>query len=269
MAGSSSASYINYNFQLFNRRTGRPIDDDSGLYEVLTASDPTRATVYSDAKGTSLTQPATMTNGWGTFWTARSTTSVDVSVLTASGKSYFIEGLTPSQHRVDVDPEKLEYTFICRWHANTASNVVADTGFDLIAGMRIKDVFLHVTTAIATGCTIDIGISGDTDAFLDGVNAGSSTGYRVGDINFTTNATDLANAQFVSTVQFRGVSLLDFAPGIITALVTLANTGVAVPKQYIVTAATSLVWVLTLSNTAGTGEGYIYVQYDLVPTAGN
>ena len=265
---NSSPSYELYEFQLYDRRTGRPIDDDTGLYEILTASDPTRVTAYSDAQGTSLTQPATMSNGRGKFWTAKTTTTVDVSILTATGKSYFIEALTPSQHRVDVDPEKLEYTFICRWHANTASNAVADTGFDLIAGMRVKDVFLHVTTAIATGCTIDIGISGDTDAFLDGVNAGSSTGYRVGEVNMTTNATDVANSQFVSSVQFRGVNLVDFAPGLTTASVG-ASKGFFAKKPYLVTAATSLVWVLTLSNTAGTGEGYIYVQYDLVPTAGN
>lgn len=245
------------------------MDDDSGLYVILTASDPTRATAYSDANGTSLTQPATMTNGIGRFWLDSATTTVDISILTAAGRSYFIEALTPSQHRVDVDPERSDYMFVCNWHANTASNAVADSGFDLIAGMRVKDVFVHVTTAIATGCTIDFGVSGDTDGFLDGINLGSSTGWRSWGPN--EGAVDTAVAgytTFISGVQYRGVLLATWAGGLVTGT-TGGAKGYFVPKPYIVTANTSLVWVLTLSNTAGTGEGYIYIEYDLLPTQGN
>lgn len=263
-----AANYTEWTFQLIDKHTNRPVDDDAGLFEVLTASDPTRLTLYSDDKGTSLTQPVTLTNGIGTFYMDSATTTCDVSILTAGGRSYFIEAFTPSQHRVDVDPKRTAYTFICRWHANTACDAVADTGFDLIAGMRIRDVYLHVPTAIATGCLMDVGISGDTDGFLDGVNAGSTTGYRVGDVVYTTNDTDVANSAFVSSVQLRGALLVDFSRGLTTAT-TGASKGFFAPKRYMVTAATSLVWVLKTTNTAGTGEGYIYLEYDLAPTAGN
>lgn len=264
-----ASNYTEWYFQLYNRRTGRPIDDDTGLYEVLTASDPSRLTAYSDANGTSLTQPGTMTNGVVRFFLDSSTTSCDVSILSASGQSYFLEGVTPSQHRVDVDPEKLEYTFVCRWHANTACDAVADSGFDLLAGMRVKEVFLHVPVAIATGCMIDVGISGDTDGFMDNVNAGSSTGWRVADVNLGAVGTDVAfYTTFVSAVQERGVLLAKWAGGLTTAS-TGAAKGFYTPIRYIVTAATSLVWVLKTTNTAGTGKGYIYVTYELLPTIGN
>lgn len=263
-----ASNYQEWYFQLVNRRTGRPVDDDTGLFIILTASDPTRLTAYSDGNGTSLTQPATMTNGVCRFWLDSSTTSADVSILTAAGRAYFLEGVTPSQHRVDVDPERTDYQFIVNWHANTASNAVADTGFDLIAGMRIKDVFVHVTTAIATGCTMDIGRSGDTDGFLDGINAGSSTGWRTGNVVAISGDTSLAHANYIQVTQFRGADLIDYGAGIATAT-TGGEKGFWAPKPYLVTAATSLVWVLTLSNTAGTGEGYIYLEYDLLPTMGN
>lgn len=261
-----ASNYQEWYFQLVNKRTGRPIDDDSGLYVILTASDPTRLTAYSDANGTSLTQPATLTNGIGRFWLDSSTTSADISVLTAAGRSYFIEGLTPSQHRVDVDPEKQEYQFICNWSGNTACDAVADTGFDLLAGMRVKDVFVHVTTnTTATG--MDVGLSGDTDAFLDGLVT-SATGYKLGAPVITSGDTSLAYANYVKITQIRGVNLLDFGAGLVTAT-TGGEKGFWARKYHVVTAATSLVYVIRETNSGSTGEGYIYVEYDLLPTQGN
>lgn len=267
-----AALYNEWMIQLYNRRTGQIIDDDSGVYIAMTGGSPTRATIYSDkALSSSVTQPGTMTNGMIRFFTASSVSSLDISILTATGRAYFLESCTPSTstHRADVDPEKQEYQFICNFHANTACDAVADTGVDLVAGMRVKDVWLHVTTAIATGCLISVGVSGDTSAqgFLFKANAGA-TGYKFGNVVYTTNGTDVANSAFVSSVQVRGGNLVDYSQGLTTAS-TGASKGFFAPKKYMVTAATSLVWTLKVTNTAGTGEGYIYVEYDLAPTQGN
>jgi len=110
-----ASNYTEWYFQLFNRRTSRPISDSTGLFVVLTANTPSRATCYSDAQGTSLTQPATFSSGVGRWFMDSATTSVDVTMLAAGGQSYFLKGLTPSQHRVDVDPEKTNYQLICDW----------------------------------------------------------------------------------------------------------------------------------------------------------
>ena len=80
-----ASNYQEYWVQIFNRRTSRPISDSTGLYEVLTVSTPTRATCYSDANGTALTLPATMTAGICRFWVDSSVTSVDISILAAGG----------------------------------------------------------------------------------------------------------------------------------------------------------------------------------------
>ena len=102
--------FTEWYMQLYNTRTNRPIDDDSGLYIVLTASTPVRATCYSNDQATSLTLPAAMSNGIIRFFTVNTVTSVDISVLSASGQAYFLEAVTPSQHRINVDPEDRKST---------------------------------------------------------------------------------------------------------------------------------------------------------------
>ena len=159
-----ASNYVEWYFQLFNRRTGRPISDSTGLYRVLTANTATRVTCYSNAQGTSLSMPATFTNGIARFFTDSATTSVDVTMLAAGGQSYFVKGLTSSQHRVDVDPEKLEYTFVVDWVGTTGCGVAAAAGFNLLAGMKIKDVNIHVTT-ISTATSFNFGVSGTPSGF--------------------------------------------------------------------------------------------------------
>ena len=262
-----ASNYTEWYFQLFNRRTGRPISDSTGLYVVLTASTPTRATCYSDANGTSLTLPATLASGVGRFWLDSSTTSVDISVLAAGGQSYFIEGLTPSQHRVDVDPEKQEYQFIVDWNANTASGVAAATGFNLLAGMRIKDCWVHVTTA--TTCTaINVGISGTSAGF--GTNVQSSvTGWQLLTPVVTSAETSLSYANYVKVTQMRGNLLCVYGAGGITTATTGIEKGYFARIAYPVTAATALVYAVAVTNSGGTGSGYIYLEYDLLPSQGN
>lgn len=271
--------YTRYDFQLFNRRTGRPIDDDSGQFLIYTVSTPVKATVYSDEKGTSLTQPGTMTNGNGKFWTADTVTSVDVTILTATGRSYFLEGLTPSQHRVDVDPEKQEYMLVLGWAIKSAhgDGVVSALGFELVNGMRLKEVFVQKQSAgvgVGAGLILDFGVSGDPDGFVDGITC-TVTGYDMINIVRTSLTTDVAGfTDFVSAVQNRGILLGNVAAGLLTAT-TGGAKGSFTTKPYMVSLATetnNLVFAIngtsSLTTVAGS-QGYVFYCYDILPTAGN
>ena len=260
-----ASNYTEWYFQLFNRRTGRPISDSTGLYVVLTASTPTRATCYSDANGTSLTLPATLASGVGRFWLDSATTSVDISVLAAGGQSYFIEGLTPSQHRVDVDPEKQEYKFVCDWNGNTACNLAAATGFSLLAGMKINDVNIHVTTN-TTATSMHFGVSGTPSGF-GALVATSATGFRTLDVVAISNET--ATLSIVAATQKRGSLIVDFATGFSATVTAGGSRGFFAKKPYYVSAATALVYTVMETNSAGTGSGYIFIDYEVNPTAGN
>ena len=174
----TNSNYTEYHVQLFDTRTKKPIDDDTGLCNVLTASTAAEATIYTDNNGTSASNPLTITDGEIHFYTASSVTSVDLSILTATGFAVFVEGLTPSQHRVDVDPDRTKMnTLILPYSMNSACDALIDTGFNLIAGMKVKDVFIHTTTA-STGDGLYVGVSGTTAGFLSVVST-VATGFKV------------------------------------------------------------------------------------------
>lgn len=274
-----ASNYTGYNFQLVSTRTKRPIDDDSGQFIVYTAGSPSKATCYSDDVGTSLTQPGTLTNGYGKFWVDSSITSVDVTVLTSEGRSYFLEGLTPSQHRIDVDTEKQEYMLVLGWAILSAhaDAVVSALGFQLQTGMRLKEVFVQKTSAgvgVGAGLVVDFGVSGDPDGFIDGITA-SSTGYDLIGIIRTSLTTDVAGAtDFISLTQNRGRLLADWGAGLLTAT-TGGAKGYFVPKPYLaslVTTTNNLVFAVNgtsaLTTVAGS-KGYVFYTFDILPTAGN
>src|SRR3972149_5052846 len=96
------AKYTEYYVQLVNARTKQPINDDTGVCNVLTVDSPVEITIYSNDDGTAGSNPLTMKDGIIRFWTASTVTSVDLSILTAAGQAVFVENLTPSQHRGEV-----------------------------------------------------------------------------------------------------------------------------------------------------------------------
>jgi hypothetical protein len=235
---------VEWYLQLVDSRLDRPIDDDTGLYNVLTNGDPAELTAYSDAQGTSLTLPGTMTDGVIQFWLDSATTAVDITVLTASGRSYFLEGITISDHRIRVNTEELSYRFIVPYEmVATADAAVVPTGFQLINGMMVKDVFLHKTDVLlglGASMVFDVGVSG--------------------------GATD-----YISTLQTRGALLQNHAAGLLT-VTTGAAKGYFLRKPYmtsLATATNNIVWSITGTSSSATGKGYIYIDYDLLPTAGN
>ena len=237
-----ASNFIEWRLQLVDARKNTDIDDDSGVYNVLTADDPSEITLYSDKYGTSGSNPGTMSNGEIHFWTADTVTSCDISILTANGQSFFLEDVTQSDGRVLVDTDRIEQTLIIPYQVVGASDTVVDTGFDLSANMVVKDVFIHVTTA-GTGAALDIGTSTDSDGFADGVSA-ATTGYP---------ATLLEEA-LVSTSSLIG------------ALLTVA-TGPYVRKLHVRANSTSGANIVYANTTASStaGEGYIYLTFRRLP----
>ena len=233
-------------FYLYERHASgvdTPIDDDTGVINVLTADDPSEVTLYSDVNGTSQANPATFTNGKVRFYTAASTTSIDITGCTANGHAFFYQGITPSVHRIVIDPTRMVQKLVIPYQVVGASEAVTDTGFDILANMLVTDIEVHVTT-LGTGAALDIGTSTDTDGFADGVSA-AATGYPV----------TLLEEALVST------------SGLFGAL--LANaTGTDVRKKHRRANATSGANIVYLNTTSSStaGEGYIYLTYTRIPT---
>lgn len=264
-----------YFVKLVNTRTKRPIDDDTGVYQVYTAGAATRATIYN-AAGTQLTQEVvgtsfisrTMTDGTLEFYTARSVSSVDVSILTAGGRAYFLKGLTASQHRADVDPEQTEFTLVAAFNDKASCTTVRPLGFKLRRGMVVKDVFVKVTAAFAGAAAASnrysVGRSGAATGFLNNITL-SSVGFKQGAPTVSTTGVVLANRYGASLSQFHASSTggVDFyvRKSYIAATATASNN-LVVKRQ---TGAT-LTHSFTNTGVSGAGKGYIYYQYTLLPT---
>ena len=277
-----ASNFIEYYVQLYDERLDKVIDDDTGIFCVLQAAVPLKQTAYSSNTGTALTQPATMTNGVIQFWIDSATTSVDLSVMTAGGRSYFLEAVTPSQHRINVDTNKESYVLVGAYAVLSAhgdavvSAVFAPQSGGLPAGIRIKDVYVHKTTlgeGVGAGLLLDLGVSGDPDGFVDGITA-SATGYYMNAGLFTTGVTDILGQAPVSSVQTRGVLLVDFGKGVLTDSGGGAK-GHFTRKPYmisLVTTTNNLVFAITATSqltTVAGARGYVFYEYDLIPTAGN
>jgi hypothetical protein len=239
----AAPGYTEWQFQLFNTRTRAAIDDDTGVCNVLTENSPVEVTIYSDDRGTSASNPLTMTNGVARFFTADTVTALDMSILTANGHAIFAESCVPSMHRIDIDPDRNPQKLIIPYLVVGASEAIVDTGFDIGANMLIKDIELDVIT-VGTGAVLDIGTSTDSDGFADGV-AASTTGFPI----------TLLEEALVST------------SGLFGALLAMA-TGTYVRKKHWRANATSganIVYTNTTSSSTA-GHGYIYLLFDRMPT---
>lgn len=236
--------YTEYEFQLFNTRTMAPIDDDTGVVNVLTDGSPVEITIYSDDRGTSASNPLTFTNGRARFFTADTVTSVDLSILTANSHACFAESFTPSMHRIDIDPDRIQQKLCIPVIVVGASETVVDTGFDIAANMLMKDIEVDVQT-VGTGATINIGTSTTTTGF--GFVSWATTGIPAA---LLEEALVSASAGFGS---------------FFTVL-----TGPYVRKKHVRANATSGANIIytnvTSSSTAG--NGYIYLLFDRIPTRG-
>ncbi len=235
-----------WHFYLYERHASgvdSPISDSTGVINILTENDPSEVTIYSDLNGTSASNPLTFTNGKVRFYTATSVTAVDITGLTAKGHAFFYESITPSTHRIVIDPTRMVQKMVIPYQVVGASEAVVDTGFDILDNMLITDIELHVTT-VGTGATLDIGTSTDSDGFADGVSA-ATTGWPA----------TLMEEALVSTSSLLGALLANI-------------TGTNVRKKHKRANATSganIVYTNTTSSSTA-GEGYIYLTYTRVPT---
>ena len=264
-----------YFVKLVNTRTKRPIDDDTGVFQVYTAGAASRATIYN-AAGTQLTQEVvgtsfisrTMTDGTLEFYTARSVSSVDVTILTAGGRSYYLKGLTPSQHRADVNPESTEFTLVAAFNDKASCTTVRPLGFRLRRGMVIKDVFVKVTAAFAGAAAASnrysVGRSGSALGFLNNITL-SSVGFKQGAPSVSTTGvlTTMRYGSDLGKFHASSTALVDFyvRKSYIAATATASNN-LVVKRQ---TAAT-LTHSFTNTGVSGAGKGYIYYSYSLLPT---
>jgi len=262
-----------YYLQLVNTRTKKPINDDSGDFQVYQPGTPVRQTIRSVA-GATLTQEVVgtsfisrdMTDGQIHFFTNLSASLVDISVLTAGGRSYFLKGVTPSQHRIDVDPEKSEYILTVAINEKHSCTTVKPIGFALRKGMVVSDVFVKVVTAFNGGVTasnaLNVGRSGDRDGLLKSIVM-TTVGYRQGAPIVSTTGT---------TVPRYGAELADFhrsSSGLMVTYVRrsyFAQTAVASNN---LTISRPTAFTLTKSFTAVAGKGYVFFVYSLSPLEAN
>ncbi len=244
MAGKSN--FKEFHCQLIDGRLNKPIDDDSGVYVVLTENTPVKATLYSDGQGTSLSQTTgvTMTDGVLRFWVGDTVSAVDVTILTSEGHSFFLESLTVSQHSVIVWPETCGiYNLIIPYLVVGASEAVVDTGFDIGTKMLIKDCWIHVTT-LGTGAALEVGTSTDSDGFADAVSV-AATGFPV----------TLLEEALTSTSSLLG-ALIAYATGTGNRkLHRRANS----------TSGANIVYSNTTSSSTA-GSGFIYLTYHRIPS---
>lgn len=251
-----SASYTEYYVQLINARTKSPVDDDTGKYIVMTAGSPVLATIYSDDTGTApafvaTNVASTMTNGVIRFWTASSVTSVDVSILTATGQAVFVSGLTPSQHRVEIDTEKVEQMLIVPTYnyiptpfvsaSITATASIWGLGISLPAKAVVKDCFARTST-LGTTQVLNFGVSATPSGLLQGVTA-AVTGYHI-PVN--------------GLIATGGTATFYIGTLLATATAILRN-------NYAAGAATGLVFNTVTVTTLAAATGWIYISYDLTP----
>ncbi len=264
-----------YHLQLINTRTKKVIDDDSGKFQVYTAGSPVRATIY-DVAHTQLTQEVvgtsfvsrTMTNGELVFYTDIAVSAVDISVLTAGGRSYFLKGVTPSQQRVDVNPDKQEYVLVAAFNDKASCTTVRPLGFKLRRGMLINDVRLKVVAAFAGAAAASnrysVGRSGNALGFLNNITL-SAVGFKAADPSVSTTGVVVASRYGADLAKFHASSTggVDFyVRKAYMAATATASNNLVVKRQ---TAAT-LTHSFTNTGVSGAGKGYIYYLYTLLPT---
>ncbi len=249
-----ASNYVEFYLQLHDGRLDRPLDDDTGVFNVLTAGSPVEATIFSDDLGTSGTNPGTMTNGVIQFWIDSATTTVDISVMTADGYAFFLKAVSISNHRQVIWKEDRTQRLVVPFAFSNATEV--DTGFDFPANCIIKDVYLRVVT-VDSGEDLDVGIlasesNGDADGFLDAAIVSVA-----GVVDGKGAANGGTNIDYVDTI-YAGAFL---SPGLIQGTDVVAVSGAAVHKLYR-TDGTAKSLSYTGSSGSDTAAGYIFVEYE-------
>lgn len=221
---------------------------------VYSAGTKTLATLYSDDKRTSLSNPITRSqfasDDMLKFYVAAS--SVDIVLAHSDGSLGKWTSVAPSTHRLLLDRSGVDKCIIFPFSAN--DNDEADTGLDLPLMSKVTDIIVETVTADSTE-TLDVGLlstetSGDADGLI--VSASVSTAALVG----TTEVTDGTSEDYVSAARCGALmglgstgtdSANDFGqPGCVGHIVSGSN-------------ATSISY--TGSSGSDTAAGYVYVFF--------
>lgn len=270
-----NSNYREWYLQLYDTTLDKPVDDDTGSYQVYTAGSPVRQTIYN-AAGTQLTQEVvgtsfvsrTMSNGVMRFFTNVTCSSVDISVLTAGGRAYFLKAVAPSRHRVDVDPTRREFTLVAAFNDKASCTTVRPLGFQLKKGMLIKDVLIKVVSAFAGAAAASnrysVGRSGAALGFLNNITC-SAVGFKQAWPTVSTTGVVTVNRFGADLAQFHASStggVDHFIRKTYLAVTAVASNNLVVKRQ---TAAT-LTHSFTNTGVSGAGKAYIYYVYTLLPT---
>lgn len=239
------------------------IDDDSGKIMILTEDTPDSPTVYSDQYGTAISETAgvavlTFTNGQVRFYTANTVTAVDICGITADGRTFAFNSVTPSQQMIPVNPINSRQLLVVPYGAS--DNAETDTGIDLPSNCIINpmDVRLRVTTIDATE-TIDVGIlsseaNGDANGFIAAASVGTS-----GFVELLPQITGGTNIDYMST-NYVGALLGTSIAG----ADAVATVGGFTFKNYR-TDGTAKSITYTGSAGSDTAAGYVYLSFAKMP----
>ncbi len=162
------------------------------------------------------------------------------------GKGLIGNGFNPTVRRIKI--------------TTTPTGVEQDTGVDLPARAIVLGVYLHVTTAEATGSTtlMDIGLKagesgGDADGFLDGIECDT-----LGLVKGTSTVTVGSNNTYISATT-HGVLMRDFVAGEDTAT---AGDGAVSLTPHLSDSVTAKSVVFTSSDTDWAEfRGAIYIEF--------
>jgi len=233
--------YTEWSLQLINGRTGLPINDDTGIVEVLKEGRATPETIYATAgTTTAITQagatPPVFTNGRYRWFTTNDVTAVDFIYLTADGDSGMLHSVAPSDHRIVIWPETSEYVLTVPL---TGASGVTDTGFRIWDNMLVSDCFLR-TLVTGTAVLIDIGTSTDPNGFLDN-GVVTATGWK-----YITELGEVTSG----TAIIKGALIRSATGGTVNKLYGQANT----------TSGSSIITDNQASATT-VSEAYIFLPY--------
>lgn len=245
-------SRTEWDLQLINWRTGRPISGDVGTYQIMTADDPSLVTIYAkeDSSSGVTSSTGTLVGGRFRFFTDNSVTSVDISIL-HDGRGYFLEGVTPSQHRLLVDPERTDSKLVFPIQLTGATDSTINLAvFTLPANVAVRDCFIHISTIATTATLLQVGTSMTVSGFITLAN-GEVAGLRA------------IVEQDLSITATLGAGAL------VGPLLRESTTNSRLAKFYVranATSGASIVWVNNTEVVNTAGEGYVYLSLERSPT---
>lgn len=228
--------------------------DSGALVFVYTTDSKTLATIYSDFKLTSKTNPISRTVFAAAksidFWSAA--TSHDLYVNLSTGEELVVYGVTPSTHLLVLDRATVHKHLVIPF---TGGSTEVDSGIDFPNNVWVKALMVDVVTADTTE-TLDVGIlstetSGDANGLLSAVSLGIAG--MIKPIATTTGTTET----YISTYSYGAL----MGPGVVGTNAE-SDFGLGHITGHFVTGANGRSISHQASAGTDTGAGYIHIWFD-------